>query len=379
GVWPPVTGVPQPGQTYAEWMQFWAKLDTFTYRDALEPYLTGTNFNATQQAQMCKDAGMEMVYVMPRHHDGYAIWDTQTSTILAPNGFKIGNSPYNPSNRDYLKEQVDAFRAAGLRVGFYFSLGDWHHPDFPHSGGPWAHPQPGVSNPPGHTENWSNYVSYLHQQVREIVDPNTGTDYGKFDVVYFDYSTAAINGEDWGATKLVHMVRQYQPDIIINNRLWNGLDNPNGDFATPEAVVPGQGYDRDWEAILSANIPPTWGYGGSNYAFKTPRQLVWDIVDVCSKGGLVELSVSPKGDGSIHPDQVAAYAGLGSWMAVNGESIKGTTASPVGTRPAWGAMTSKRAENRLYMHVVNRPSDGNVVGAGLFGQVSGAWLLGDPA
>jgi alpha-L-fucosidase len=387
GVWPPKTGSKQPSWSYAEWMQFWSNTSTGNYQNSLEPHLTGSDFDATRMARMCKDAGMTMVYVMPRHHDGYAIWNTQTTTLLAPNGFKIANSPYNLSQRDYLKELVDALRAEGLRVGFYFSLGDWHHPDFPHSGGPWAHPRAGEANPPGHSEVWANYVSYLHQQVKEIVAPGnetgTNTSYGPFDVVYFDYSSGGINGEQWGATKLVHMVRRYNPDIIINNRLWNGLDNPNGDYATPEANIDNVGYneyDRDWEAIMSANEPPTWGYGRPDlYPFKSAKDLAWDIVDVVSKNGTIELSVSPKGDGSLHPDQLSRYAELGAWMAVNGASIKGTTGNPVGSRPPWGEYTSKRNENRLYLHVFNRPADGNVVATGLYGPVGTAWLLNDPA
>lgn len=383
GVWPPQTGTKNPSWTYAEWMQFWVNLDTITYRNTLEPYLNGTNFNAVHQAQLCKAAGMEMVYVMPRHHDGYAIWDTKTTTLLATNGFKIANSPANPTRRDYLKELCDALRSEGLRVGFYFSLGDWHHPDFPHSGGPWAHPQPGTANPPGHVEVWSNYVAYLHQQVREIVDPNIVTNYGPFDVVYFDYSTSGINGESWGATKLVHLVRQFNPNIIINNRLWNGLNNPNGDYATPEADVSNVGYneyDRDWEAIMSANYPPTWGYGRPDYyPFKTASNLVWDVVDVASKGGTIELSVSPRADGSLHPSQLSQYAGLGAWMATNGASVRATTDNPVGLRPSWGEYTSKRNENRLYLHVFNRPADGNIVASGAYGTVNGAWLLANPS
>ena len=381
GVWPPQTGTKSPSWTYAEWMQFWKKLDTITYRNTLEPYLTGDRFDAAQMARMCKEAGMEMVYVMPRHHDGYAIWDTRTSTTLAPDGFKITNSPYNPRKRDYLKELVDALHAEGLRVGFYFSLGDWHHPDFPHDGARWAHPQ--SDHPPAHNEVWASYMAYLHQQVREIVDPDSSAVYGRFDVVYFDYSSAGINGEDWGATKLVHMVRQHNPNIIINNRLWNGLDNTNGDFSTPEAVVDNIGYNefvnRDWEAIMSANKPPTWGYGRPDlYPFKTAAQLVWDIVDVVSKGGLIELSVSPRADGSLHPDQLAQYAGLGAWMARNSASIKGAEGNPVGVRPPWGEYTSRRSENRLYMHVFKRPADGKIVASYLYGTVKGAWLLSNP-
>lgn len=381
GVWPPQTGARGSSWTYAEWMQFWQGLDTLTYRNTLEPYLTGTNFDAAQMARMCKAAGMEMVYVMPRHHDGYAIWNTRTVTALATNGFKIANNPRNPGRRDFLKELVDALRVEGLRVGFYFSLGDWHHPDFPHAGTLWAHPQAG--NPPSHVEVWQNYVSYLHQQVREIVDPGIITNYGPFDVVYFDYSTDGINGESWGATKLVHLVRQFNPNIIINNRLWNGLNNTNGDYATPEANVNNIGYNqynRDWEAIMSANQPPTWGYGRPDYyPFKSASNLVWDVVDVASKGGTIELSVSPKGDGSLHPHQILQYGGLGAWMATNGASVKGTTGNPVGSRPSWGEYTSKRNENRLYMHVFNRPADGNIVASGLYGTIKRAWLLSNPA
>jgi alpha-L-fucosidase len=379
GVWPPQTGTKNPSWSYAEWMQFWMNLESLAYRNALEPLLTGDHFDAGQMARLCKDAGMTMVYVMPRHHDGYAIWNTATTTTFAPDGFKIANSPYNPQQRDYLKELVDALRAEGLRVGFYFSLGDWHHPDFPRDGR-WAHPRQGQTIPGA---DWTRYQEYLYQQVREIVDPGTGTDYGRFDVVYFDYSSAGINGEDWGATRLVHLVRRYHPDIIINNRLWNGLDNPNGDYATPEANIDNVGYneyERDWEAIMSANEPPTWGYGRPDlYPFKSPKDLAWDIVDVASKNGTIELSVSPKANGSLHPDQISQYAGLGAWMAVNGESIRGTTGNPVASRPPWGEYTSKRGENRLYMHVFNRPPDGRILAAGLHGTVNGAWLLATPS
>lgn len=389
GVWPPQTGTKDNSWTYAEWMQSWANLDTITYRDTLEPYLTGAHFDAAQMARMCKDAGMEMVYVMPRHHDGYAIWDTGTTTLLAPNGFKIAKSSYNPQKRDYLKELVDALHAEGIRVGFYFSLGDWHHPDFPHGGTLWAHPRAGEANPAGHTEVWEDYVTYLHQQVREVLDlddkAGTGTPYyGLFDVVYFDYSTSGINGESWGATKLVHMVRQHNPNIIINNRLWNGLANTNGDFSTPEANVDNVDYgeygDRDWEAIMSANSPPTWGYGRPDlYPFKTAKQLAWDIVNVASKDGTIELSVSPKADGSLHADQLAQYAGLGAWMGTNSDSIKGTTGNPAAIRPAWGEYTARRSENRLFLHVFNRPDDGKVVTSNLYGTARSAWLLAHPS
>lgn len=378
GVWPPKTGTKQASWTYAEWMQFWMKLDTLDYRNTLEPLLTGESFDAANMAKLCKQAGMTMVYVMPRHHDGYALWNTATTTTLAPTGFKVAGNPANPRSRDYLKELVDALRAEGLRVGFYFSLGDWHHPDFPRDGS-WAHPREGQTVA---GTDWTRYQDYLYRQVREIVDPAAGTDYGRFDVVYFDYSSAGINGEQWGASRLVHLVRRHHPHIIINNRLWNGLDNPNGDYATPEANVDNVGYNeynRDWEAIMSANDPPTWGYGRPDlYRFKSPAELVRDVVDVTSKGGTIELSVSPKGDGSLHPDQVAQYAGLGAWMEANGASIRGTTGNPVASRPAWGEYTAKRSAQRLFLHVFRRPADGTIVASGLTGKVRGARLLARP-
>ncbi len=379
GVWPPQTGTKSPSWTYAEWMQFWKSLPSLTYRDALEPYLTGVNFDAGEMARLCRQAGMEMVYVMPRHHDGYAIWDTATTTTLAPAGFKITNSPFNPGHRDYLKELVDALRAEGLRVGFYFSLGDWHHPDFPRDGS-WAHPQQGPAVPGA---DWNRYVEYLYQQVREIVDPTVGADYGPFDAVYFDYSTDGINGEEWGASRLVHLVRRHHPGIIINNRLWNGLDNPNGDYATPEASIDHIGYNqthRDWEAIMSANHPPTWGYGRPDlYPFKSGADLVGDIVQTAAKGGAIELSVSPKGDGGLHPDQIRQFRELGAWMGLNGVAVKGTTGNPVGVKPSWGEYTANREDSRLYLHVLNRPSDGVIAARCLSGAARRAWILADPA
>lgn len=386
GVWPPRTGTHNSSWTYAEWMQFWANAATLAYRDALEPYLTGANFDAATQARLCKAAGMEMVYVVARHHDGYALWDTATTTLLAPQGFSVVNSPYNPTKRDYLKEIVDALHAEGLKVGLYFSLGDWHHPDFPHDGSTWAHPRPGVADPAGHTETWADYLTYLHQQVREVLDLDgdpANPRYGRFDVLYFDYSSNGINGESWGASKLVHMARQHNPDIIINNRLWNGLANTNGDFSTPEANLDNVGYgqygDRDWEAIMSVCDPPTWGYGGTTYyPFKSVADLLWDVVDAAGKGGTIEVSFSPKADGSIPPELNAQYTELGAWMAVNSVSIKGTTGNPTGVRPAWGEYTCRRNENRLFMHVFSRPADGQVVASNLYGTARRAWLLAHP-
>ena len=349
GVWPPAHGTKNPSWTYAEWMQFWANLSTLdlprhartvSNRNEFRRHPDGADVQGGRHGDGLCDAAPPRRLRPLEHPDHHA---------ACAERFQDRQQPVQPDQRDYLKELVDALRAEGLRVGFYFSLGDWHHPDFPHSGIPWAHPRPGEANPPGHTEVWAE-LCQLPPPAGEgdrgtRRETGTGTDYGPFDVVYFDYSSSGINGEQWGATRLVHLVRRYNPDIIINNRLWNGLDNPNGDYATPEADVDNVGYneyDRDWEAIMSANDPPTWGYGRPDlYPFKSRRDLVWDIVDVASKNGTIELSVSPKADGSLHPGPAQP---IRRPRRVDGRQRRldpGTTGNPVGSRPGMGRIHLK--------------------------------------
>ena len=155
---------------------------------------------------------MQYVVLTAKHHDGFCLFDSKLTDYKSTNA---------PCGRDLVREFVDAVRAEGLRVGLYYSLLDWHHPDFPKYNDP-IHPMRG--NPAYQDEkiDFDRYLAYMHGQIEELV-----TNYGKIDILWFDYSYGELRGEAWKATELMQMVRRHQPDVIVDNRLERrGLRQP---------------------------------------------------------------------------------------------------------------------------------------------------------
>ena len=231
---------------------------------------------------------------------------------------------------------MEAVRAEGLKVGLYFTLLDWYHDDYPHYGDK-NHPMrnnPAYSN---EKRDFSRYVEYMHNQVREIC-----TNYGKLDILWFDFSyeneNYVMRGETWGATELVNMVRELQPGIIIDNRLevsgegfgslWECDPTPyHGDFVSPEQIIPPngiqdkQGRDMVWEACVTMNN--NWGYCANDHYFKPAPMLIKKLVECVSKGGNLLLNVGPDARGNIPPQSLEILRQIGAWMKDNSQSIYG--------------------------------------------------------
>ena len=291
---------------------------------------------------------MNYVVLTTKHHEGYCLFDSQYTN------YKITNSPYG---RDLIREYVDSCREEGLKVGFYFSLLDWHHDDYPHYGNS-RHPQgpdPAYGND---DRNFDRYLLYMHNQVRELC-----TNYGKIDIMWFDFSYDNMTGETWRATELVNMVRELQPGIIIDNRLeaaGAGLGslatgNPtpyHGDFVSPEQMIPPEGIkdvngeDMLWESCITINNH--WSYTRGDRFFKPTSMLIKKLVEIVSKGGNLLLDVGPDANGVIPGESVQVLEGIGKWMEKNGESIIGCTKSGL-PKPDWGRITRKG--KNLYLHV----------------------------
>ena len=298
--------------------------------------------------EAARDAGMKYAVLTAKHHDGFCLYDS------AYTDFKSTNTP---AGRDFVREFLDAARDCGLRAGLYFSLIDWRHPDFPHYGDRY-HPMrdnPAYGN---ENRNFDRYLEYLHNQVRELC-----TNYGKLDLLWFDFSYDHLRGEAWKATELMEMVRSLQPDVIIDNRLevsGEGFGSLaaceptpfHGDFVSPEQIIPPRGLvdahgdPLVWECNCTMNNH--WGYCATDHFYKPAPMLIKKLVECVSKGGNLLLNVGPDAEGRFPKESQAILKEIGAWMKENGESIYGC--GPAGIeKPDYGRVTRKG--NSLFFHL----------------------------
>lgn len=281
-------------------------------------------------AAQAKRAGMQYAVFTTKHHDGYAMFDTKTSD------FGVMHSPYR---RDIVRGFFDAMRAEGLRVGAYFSLIDWHHPDYPaftQADQPYQFPQGVPAN-----DRWPKFVDVMFEQVRELL-----TNYGTIDVIWFDGGWERTP-EQWRAKELEAMIRELQPGILINDRLPGA-----GDYMTPEQFVPPQPLPRPWETCMTIN--ESWGYNPRDTHYKSARKLIQTLCEVAGRGGNLLLNVGPMGDGKLPPELTDRLAVIEQWMARNSESIIGTVP---GLQPWQFYGPSTRRDNTVYAHLLMRPYD----------------------
>lgn len=337
----------QRNDQIASWLQHELRIPPDDYAKLITGF-TAENYKPDEWAALAKRAGMKYAVFTSKHHEGFSLFDSKLSD------FDVMNSP---AKRDVTREFLDAFRDAGLKAGLYFSVIDWHHPDYPVAGDS-LHPMrddPAYQNQP---RDLGKYLDLMHGQVRELV-----TGYGPLDVMWWDFSYGRMQGETWRADDLVAMVREHHPKIIMNNRLYEGQNNPSGDFATPEQHIPANGLPGlDWETCMTIN--DTWGYKPFDLNFKDSITLIRNLVDIVSKGGNYLLNVGPRPDGSIPQPLVERLEAVGKWMEVNGDSIYGTTASPFDKQLPWGRVTVKQVDggtSRLFLHVFDWPISREIV------------------
>lgn len=348
-----------------EWVQTYEQLSPEQYQvyfDHFEP----DRFDAAEIAAAAVDAGAGYVVLTTKHHEGFSLWDTALSDFSAPRA----------CGRDLVAEFVTAVREAGLKVGFYHSLLDWHHPDFTIDG---LHP---LRNHPDAAElnrgrDLARYRAFLHGQVRELL-----TGYGPIDYLFFDYTyPEATEGwpgksaEDWDATGLLALCRELQPAALVNDRL--GIP---ADFVTPEQYQPTAplvqaGRPVTWEACQTMN--GSWGYHRDNTDYKPADLLLAMLAESVSCDGNMLLNIGPDGRGAITPHDRATLAEIGRWMSLHSGAIVGAGHADF-TPPREGVYT--RRGDRLYLHLLRWPL-GFVHCPGLAGRVSytrflhdGSWL-----
>jgi len=353
-----------------EWVKSTERLTTETYQKYVDEF-NPKDFDAKAWAKTAKAAGMKYAVLTAKHHDGFCLFNSKLTDYKLSNYF---------DGRDLVREFLDAFRAEGLKVGLYYSLIDWHHPDYPNVGN---HPQRDDKEYGKRTFNWDNYLRYMHGQVEELL-----TNYGKLDIMWFDYSFDDYSGEKWKASELVTMIRKYQPDIIIDNRLSvnegtsskQRMLKPIGDFESPEQGIPDapltDKYNNPipWETCLTLNNG--WGYIEQDKNWKSPELIVQTLVNCVSKNGNLLLNVGPDARGKIPQESIDILAEVGKWMAMNGESVYGCGPANL-QKPDWGRYTQKA--NTIYAHWMN-PNLGKLNAKGVDGdKVKNIYLLNSGA
>ncbi|MBM3787132.1 MAG: hypothetical protein FJW30_22475 [Acidobacteria bacterium] len=305
-------------------------------------------FNAVEWAELIRSAGAKYAVITSKHHDGFSIYRSKASS------YDMEITPY-PG--DPLKDLAEATRRLGLRLGFYHSIMDWHHPAYT----PRRDWEPATS--PG---DLPRYIEYMKSQLRELL-----TGYGDVATIWFDgeweHKPAGI-----GADSIREMIQSLQPNTLINDRLYNRQPGNPADFGTPEQYVPATGTGGLWESCVTINTD-SWGYNKYETEFKTSRDLIRMLIEVASKGGNLLLNIGPRPDGTIQPEFVDRLQAIGRWMDVNNEAIYETTASPFARLPFFGRATVKGST--LYLHLFDWPRDGRVRVPGLRNIVHRATLL----
>jgi len=346
-----------------EWVKSLEQMDNAAYAkyfDLFDP----DRLDAKDWVRRAKAAGMKYVVLTTKHHEGFCLFDS------ALTDYKITKTKYG---KDLVREFADACRQEGLRVGFYYSLPDWHHDDFPVDRyhplrpvrcGPWD--KEGREGPDepwdalNRTRDMAKYRQYLYGQITELL-----TNYGTVDLLWLDFTMKGPrtkHPEDWESEKLLALIRRLQPQIIVNDRLGLGETTADGwDFLTPEQSFPKPGEvvrfgkPAPWE--LCQTFSGSWGYHRDESTWKSAKECLELLVRIVSSGGNLIMNVGPTGRGNFDRrvcDRLEAYA---AWMADHSASIYGCTAAPDGfVAPKGAQLTYSPERRRLYLHLLDYPA-----------------------
>lgn len=320
------------------------------YFDHFNPDL----MDARDWARQAREAGMKYAVLTAKHHEGFCLFDSQYTEYKSTN---------TPCGRDLAREYVDAFRAEGLKVGFYYSLIDWHHPEFPIDKN---HPRRNDPDAPelDRGRDIKKYAEYMRNQVRELL-----TNYGKIDILWFDFSYPPLKnppewmqfgggkGKDqWESEELIAMIRSLAPDIILNDRtqIPQDLVTPEQHTVAKNLVDPETGEYLTWETCQT--FSGSWGYFRDETSWKTPKMLIDLLVRTVADGGNLIMNVGPTARGFFDSRAEAALKTYADWMHYNSRSIYGCTrADEEFVAPRGIELTQSEDGKRLYIHLIDYP------------------------
>lgn len=298
-----------------EWMRNNAKIPHEEYIRLAETF-NPTALDVDAWVRTAKDAGQKYIVFTTKHHEGFALFDSAVSP------YTVMHTPYK---RDICADLARACRKHDMKLGWYYSIMDWYHPDYlPRRD--WE--QQGATRRDATGADFSRYLAFMKAQLRELL-----TKYGDIAVLWFDGQWEST----WthaAALELEAYCRKLMPNVIINDRIDVGMpkEPPEGyrragDYTTPELTVPERGLPgQDWETCMTMN--KNWGYAKDDTEWKSVPDLVKLLVGTASRGGNLLLNVGPDGSGRIPPESLAGLRGMGAWLRTNGRAIYGTKGNP---------------------------------------------------
>jgi alpha-L-fucosidase len=344
-----------------EWIQSLAKIPVSEYTPLIKKF-NPVKYDADAWVRLAKEAGMEYIVITSKHHDGFCLWPS------AQTDWDVASTPYQ---KDLLQPLAEACAKHGVRLCFYHSIMDWHHPEY-------GTKMPWRGNAATASPDMDKFTAYLKAQLDELLAYKPG-------ILWFDGEWEAAWTHERGKDLYAYL-RAKDPQLIINNRVdkgrkgmagFNSDSKFKGDYCTPEQEIPASGLPGvDWESCMTMNN--TWGYSAHDQKWKSTEVLVRNLIDITSKGGNYLLNVGPTAEGLIPDASAERLKGMGAWMKAHAEAIHGTTASPFPNTPAWGRCTTRSLPNGntvLYLHVFEWPADRKLVVKGLANQPLRASLL----
>lgn len=360
------------GAARHEWVKHNEKIDNAGYQKYFEQF-NPDQFDPHKWAKAAKAAGMKYAVLTTKHHEGFCLFDSKYTDYKATN---------TAAKRDLVREYVNAYRAEGLKVGFYYSLLDWHHPDYTIDD---FHPQsPADKSDASYAQlnkgrDMAKYRQYIRNQITELL-----TNYGKIDILWLDFSFPRKDGhgkgkDDWGAVELLKLIRKLQPGIIIDNRLNLDEYKDGADFETPEQVSTAElakYRGKTWETCQT--FSGSWGYYRDENTWKTHRQLLDLLITSVSNGGNLILNVGPTARGEFDYRATRALDSLADWMHANSRAIYNCTYAPDTYKaPENDKLTYNPKTRKLYVHLYSYPAGGTITLPGYNGKIKYAAFLND--
>ena len=323
---------------YLPYEQYMAQKDRFT----------ASKYDPAAWVKLIKESGAQYTVLTSKHHDGVALWDTKASDLSVPK--------QTAAAKDVLTPFAEEVRKQGLKLGLYYSLLDWSHPDYPAFTKDES--RYAIDDDPA---RWQRFRDFDKAQLTELSKAY------KPDLLWFD-GDWDYSAEQWRAPEIVDLLTSYNKDIVVNSRI-----RGYGDYGTPEQGVPTvRPEDRWWELCYTIN--DSWGFQHTDLNFKTPQMVLKTFVDCLSMGGNLLLDIGPREDGTIPEEEVAVLKELGRWTRKHKEAVYGTRAGiPAGS--VQGYTTLNQAGDILYVYLPYRPN-GAVEVKGIVNQVQRVWVVG---